>query len=74
MVFDPSITIWVALGGTIGYFLFSRCTRSQLPLPLGSKGLLRIGNTLDIPSRCPWEKYMAWSEQSGEWYQYVLLV
>jgi hypothetical protein len=67
MPFDASITIWVALGGTIVYSLFSRHTRSQSPLPPGPKGLPLIGNVLDIPSKYPWEKYMAWSKEFGEW-------
>jgi hypothetical protein len=44
-------------------YKFYQKQRLQYPLPPGPKGIPILGNSLQIPSVHPWEKYLEWGRQ-----------
>lgn len=60
-----SIVVYAAIG-VISLVLWRLATSRRLKLPPTPKGLPLLGNLLQMPTRLPWETYMAWSKEVGE--------
>ncbi|KAF7289900.1 Cytochrome P450 [Mycena indigotica] len=61
-----SSTVWIlTLGLCIALYVSQRKSRrrSIMPLPPGPKKLPFIGSVLSVPTKHPWETYMAWSKE-----------
>lgn len=62
----PSIAVYVAVG-VLSLVVWRLITARRLKLPPTPKGLPLLGNLLQMPTRLPWETYMAWSKEVGEY-------
>ncbi len=57
---------YLALCAIVTAVLYSRRSRSSLPLPPGPKGLPLVGNLFDRPLDHPWLTYTQWASVYGE--------
>lgn len=62
----PSPIVLVAIG-VVSLVIWRVTTARRLKLPPTPAGLPLLGNLLQMPSRLPWETYMAWSKEVGEY-------